>query len=112
MNESKRQALHDRMNYLFNDEDEKIKEKKRRELQLKHEEEVRKRKIIVKTVFDLTEKYEDYDIQVDSYRKMVILRKPLEVKYLARFRHECNHLGFKCEIHDRNIDYLYSTHCV
>ena len=39
MEESKRQALHDRMNYLFNNEEEKIKEKKRRELQTQHEEE-------------------------------------------------------------------------
>ena len=73
MEESKREALHNRMNYLFNDEEEKLKEKKRRELQLKREEEARKRKIIVKTVFDLTEKYEDYDIKVDAYNKMVTL---------------------------------------
>lgn len=83
MEESKREALHDRMNYLFNDEDEKIKEKKRRELQLKREEEARKRKIIVKTIFDLTEKYEDYDVKVDTCKKIITLRKPLEVKYLA-----------------------------
>lgn len=112
MEESKRQALHDRMNYLFNDEEEKLKEKKRRELQLKHEEEARKRKIIVKTVFDLTEKYEDYDIKVDAYNKMVTLKQPLEVKYLAQFRYECNYLGFKCEIHNRSINDLYSTYCV
>lgn len=107
MNESKREALHNRMKYLFNDEEEKIKEKKRRELQLKREEEARKRKIIVKTVFDLTEKYEDYDIQVDAYIKMVTLRKPLEVKYLAQFRYDCNYLGFKCKIGRQSIEDMY-----
>lgn len=112
MEESKRQALHNRMSYLFNDEEEKLKEKKRRELQLKREEEARKRKIIVKTVFDLTEKYEDYDIKVDAYNKMVTLKQPLEVKYLAQFRHECNYLGFKCEIHNGSINDLYSTYCI
>ena len=80
----------------------KRKEKKRRELQLKREEEARKRKIVVKTIFDLTEKYEDYDVKVDSCEKIIILRKPLEVKYLAQFRYECNYLGFKCEIGNRS----------
>lgn len=107
MEESKRQALHDRMNYLFNNEEEKIKEKKRRELQTQHEEESRKRKIIVLTVYDLTKKYEDYDIQVDVYRKMVTLKKPLEVKCLPQFRYECNYLGFNCEIGKRSIEDIF-----
>ena len=85
----------------------KRKDKKRRELQLKREEEARKRKIVVKTVFDLTEKYEDYDIQVDACSKIITLRKPLEVKYLAQFRYECNYLGFKCEIGNRSIEDMY-----
>ena len=106
MEESKIQDLHDMMNYLFNDEEEKLKEKKNRELQLKQEE-ARKRNIIVKTVFDLKEKYEDYDIQVDSYKKIITLNKPLEVKYLDQFRYECNRLGFKCEIHNISIEDLY-----
>lgn len=92
MGEAKREALHNRIFYLLNDEEEQLKEKKRRELQLKREEEARKRKIIVKTVFDLTEKYEDYDIKVDACNKIVTLRKPLEVKYLAQFRYDCNYL--------------------
>lgn len=107
MGESKRRALHDRMFYLLNDEEEELKDKKRRELQLKHEEEARKRKIIVKTIFDLTEKYEDYDVKVDTCEKIITLRKPLEVKYLAQFRHECNYLGFKCEIGNRSIEDMY-----
>lgn len=107
MGEAKREALRNRMFYLLNDEEEKLKEKKRRELQLKREEESRKRNIIVKKVFDLKEKYEDYDIQVDSYRKIITLNKPLEVKYLNQFRYECNRLGFKCEIHNISIEDLY-----
>lgn len=107
MGETKRKALRNRMFYLLNNEEEELKEKKRRELQLKREEEARKRKIIVKTVFDLTEKYEDYDIKVDAYNKIVTLRKPLEVKYLAQFRYDCNYLGFKCEIGNRSIEDMY-----
>ena len=38
MGEAKREALHNRMFYLLNDEEEQLKEKKRRELQLKREE--------------------------------------------------------------------------
>lgn len=107
MGETKRKALRNRMFYLLNNEEEELKEKKRRELQLKREEEARKRKIIVKTVFDLTEKYEDYNIKVDACNKIVTLRKPLEVKYLAQFRYECNYLGFKCEISNRSIEDMY-----
>ena len=107
MEESKIQDLHDMMNYLFDDEEEKLKEKKNRELQLKREKESRKRNIIVKSVFDLKEKYEDYDIQVDSYKKIITLNKPLEVKYLNQFIYECNCLGFKCEIHNISIEDLY-----
>ena len=107
MGEAKREALHNRMFYLLNDEEEELKEKKRRELELKREEEARKRKIVVKTIFDLTEKYEDYDVKVDACKKVITLRKPLEVKYLAQFRYECNYLGFKCEIGNRSIEYMY-----
>ena len=107
MDESKREALHNRMFYLLNNYEEELKEKKRRELQLKREEKARKRKIVVKTIFDLTEKYEDYDVNVDSYEKIITLRKPLEVKYLAQFRHDCNYLGFKFEIGDGSIEDMY-----
>lgn len=103
MGEDKREALRNRMFYLLNDEEEELKEKKRRELQLKREEEARRRKITVKTIFDLTEKYKDYDVNVDTCKKIITLRKPLEVKYLAQFRYDCNYLGFKCEIGNRSI---------
>ena len=106
MGEAKREALHNRMFYLLNDEEEQLKEKKRRELQLKREG-ARKRRIIVKTIFDLTEKYEDYDVKVDAFEKIITLKKPLEVKYLAQFRYECNYLGFKCEIGNRSIEDMY-----
>ena len=107
MGETKRKALRNRMFYLLNNEEEEKKEKKRRELQLKSEEEARKRKIVVKTIFDLTEKYEDYDVKVDACKKVITLRKPLEVKYLAQFRYDCNYLGFKCEIGNPSIEDMY-----
>lgn len=107
MEESKREALYNRIFNLLNDEEEELKDKKRRELQLKREKEARKRKIVVKTIFDLTEKYEDYDIKVNICKKIITLRKPLEVKYLAQFRHDCNYLGFKFEIGNRSIEDMY-----
>lgn len=107
MEESKREALLNRIFNLLNDEEEELKDKKRRELQLKREKEARKRKIVVKTIFDLTEKYEDYDIKVNICKKIITLRKPLEVKYLAQFRYDCNYLGFKCEIGNRSIEDMY-----
>lgn len=107
MEESKREALRNRIFYLLNNEEEKLKEKKCKELQLKREKEDRKRKIVVKTIFDLTEKYECYDIKVNICKKIITLRKPLEVKYLAQFRHDCNYLGFKFEIGNRSIEDMY-----
>ena len=72
MGEDKREALRNRMFYLLNDEEEELKEKKRRELQLKREEEARRRrKITVKTIIDLTEKYKDYDVNVDTCKKII-----------------------------------------
>ena len=107
MEESKREALRNRLFYLLNNEEEKLKEKKCRELQLKREEEARKIKIVVKSILDLTEKYECYDIKVNICKKIITLRKPLEVKYLAQFRYECNYLGFKCEIGNGYIEDMY-----
>ena len=39
--------------------------------------------------------------------KIITLRKPLEVKYLAQFVYECNYLGFKCKIDNRSIEDIY-----
>lgn len=107
MEESKREALRNRIFYLLNNEEEELKEKKRRELQLKREKEARKIKIVVKSILDLTEKYECYDIKVNICKKIITLRKPLEVKYLAQFRHDCNYLGFKFEIGNPSIEDMY-----
>ena len=107
MEESKREALRNRLFYLLNNEEEKLKEKKRRELQLKREEEARKINIVVESIFDLTEKYKHYDIKVNICKKIITLRKPLEVKYLAQFRYECNYLGFKFEIGNPSIEDMY-----
>ena len=107
MEESKREALRNRIFYLLNNEEEELKEKKRRELQLKREKEARKINMVVKTIFDLTEKYECYDIKVNICKKIITLRKPLEVKYLSQFRHDCNYLGFKFEIGNRSIEDMY-----
>ena len=60
-----------------------------------------KRKIVVKTVFDLREKYDDYDIDIDGFYKTAILRKPIEVKYYTVFRAECERLGYKCGVEEK-----------
>ena len=107
MEKSKIESIRNRIFYLLNNEEEELKEKKRRELQLKSEKEARKINIVVKTIFDLTEKYECYDIKVNICKKIITLRKPLEVKYLAQFRYECNYLGFKFEIGNPSIEDMY-----
>ena len=58
MEESKRESLRNRLFYLLNNEEEKLKEKKCRELQLKHEEKTRKINIVVTSILDSTKKYE------------------------------------------------------
>ena len=60
-----------------------------------------KRKIVVKTVFDLREKYDDYDINIDGFYKTAILRKPIEVKYYMVFRAECERLGYECGVEEK-----------
>jgi len=66
-----------------------------------------KRNKVVKNVFDLKDKYEYYDINIDSLSRMVTLRKPLEVEYLRQFRNECYSLGFRCEIISKSMDNIY-----
>lgn len=108
MEKVKRDNMISKMNYLINNEEEKLKEKRRKEELLKLEEKARKRRIVVKNIFDLKEKYGDYSINVNDYRKIVTLKKPLEVKYLAQFRYDCKKLGFKCEIDSGNAaDFIY-----
>ena len=73
----------------------------KRKLEKEKERITAKRKIIVKTVFDLREKYEDYDINIDGFYKTAILRKPIEVKYYTLFRAECERLGYKCGVKEK-----------
>lgn len=59
-----------------------------------------KRKIVVNTVFDLREKYEDYNININGFYKTAILKKPIDVKYYIVFRAECEKLGYKCGVEE------------
>ena len=72
-----------------------------RKLKKEKERIAAKRKIVVKTVFDLREKYDDYDINIDGFYKTAILRKPIEVKYYMIFRAECERLGYKCGVEEK-----------
>ena len=73
----------------------------KRKLEKEKERIAAKRKIVVKTVFDLREKYDDYDIDIDGFYKTAILRKPIEVKYYTVFRAECERLGYKCGVKEK-----------
>ena len=81
--------------------EENAEEAYKRKLEKEKERIAAKRKIIVKTVFDLREKYEDYDINIDGFYKTAILRKPIEVKYYTVFRAECERLGYKCGVKEK-----------
>ena len=81
--------------------EENAEEAYKRKLEKEKERIAAKRKIIVNTVFDLREKYEDYDIIIDGFYKTAILRKPIEVKYYTVFRAECNRLGYKCGVKEK-----------
>ena len=81
--------------------EENAEEAYKRKLEKEKERIAAKRKIIVNTVFDLREKYEDYDINIDGFYKTAILRKPIEVKYYMVFRAECERLGYKCVVEEK-----------
>lgn len=81
--------------------EENAEEAYKRKLEKEKERITAKRKIVVKTVFDLREKYEDYDINIDGFYKTAILRKPIEVKYYTVFRAECERLGYKCGVEEK-----------
>ena len=81
--------------------EENAEEAYKRKLEKEKERIAAKRKIIVNTVFDLREKYEDYDINIDGFYKTAILRKPIEVKYYTVFRAECERLGYKCGVKEK-----------
>ena len=81
--------------------EENAEEAYKRKLEKEKERIAAKRKIVVKTVFDLREKYDDYDIDIDGFYKTAILRKPIEVKYYTLFRAECERLGYKCGVKEK-----------
>ena len=81
--------------------EENAEEAYKRKLEKEKERIAAKRKIVVKTVFDLREKYEDYDINIDGFYKTAILRKPIEVKYYMVFGAECERLGYKCGVEEK-----------
>ena len=81
--------------------EENAEEAYKRKLEEEKERIAAKRKIIVNTVFDLREKYDDYDIDIDGFYKTAILRKPIEVKYYTVFRAECEKLGYKCGVKEK-----------
>ena len=75
-------------------------EEYKRKLEKEKERIASKRKIVVNTVFDLREKYEDYNIDINGFYKTAILKKPIDVKYYIVFRAECERLGYKCGVEE------------
>ena len=97
MSEEKRRRIFDMLKAYEGTEEDIYKKK----LEKERERIAAKRKIVVKTVFDLREKYDDYDIDIDGFYKTAILRKPIEVKYYMVFRAECERLGYKCGVEEK-----------
>ena len=75
-------------------------EEYKRKIEKEKERIAAKRKIVVNTVFDLREKYEDYNININGFYKTAILKKPIDVKYYIVFRAECERLGYKCGVEE------------
>ena len=97
MSEEKRRRIFEGLRVYEKNAEEEYK----RKLEKEKERIAAKRKIIVNTVFDLREKYDDYDIDIDGFYKTAILRKPIEVKYYMVFRAECERLGYKCGVKEK-----------
>ena len=97
MSEEKRHRIFEELRVY----EENAEEAYKRKLEKEKERIAAKRKIVVKTVFDLREKYEDYDINIDGFYKTAILRKPIEVKYYMVFRAECERLGYNCGVEEK-----------
>lgn len=97
MSEEKRRMIFEGLRVY----EENAEEAYKRKLEKEKERIAAKRKIVVKTVFDLREKYDDYDIDIDGFYKTAILRKPIEVKYYMVFRAECERLGYKCGVKEK-----------
>lgn len=101
MSEEKRHRIFEELRVYEENAEEAYKRKLEKEKEKEKERIATKRKIIVKTVFDLREKYDDYDIDIDGFYKTAILRKPIEVKYYTVFRAECERLGYKCGVKEK-----------
>lgn len=97
MSEEKRHRIFEELRVYEKNAEEAYK----RKLEKEKERIAAKRKIVVKTVFDLIEKYYDYDIDIDGFYKIAILRKPIEVKYYIVFRAECERLGYKSGVEEK-----------
>ena len=97
MSEEKRRRIFEEIRVCEENDEDAYK----RKLEKEKERIAAKRKIVVKTVFDLREKYDDYDIDIDGFYKTAILRKPIEVKYYMVFRAECERLGYKCGVKEK-----------
>ena len=97
MSEEKRRRIFDMLK-AYEETEEDIYKKK---LEKERERIAAKRKIVVNTVIDLIEKYEDYDININKFHKTAILRKPIEVNYYLVFREECEGLGYTCGVEEK-----------
>ena len=96
MSEEKRRRIFDMLKAYEGTEEDIYKKK----LEKERERIAAKRKIVVKTVFDLREKYDDYNININGFYKTAILKKPIDVKYYIVFRAECERLGYKCGVEE------------
>ena len=97
MSEKKRRRIFDMLKAYEGTEEDIYKKK----LEKERERIAAKRKIVVNTVIDLIEKYEDYDININKFHKTAILRKPIEVNYYLVFREECEGLGYTCGVEEK-----------
>ena len=96
MSEEKRRRIFEGLR----DYEKNAEEEYKRKIEKEKERIASKRKIVVNTVFDLREKYEDYNIDINGFYKTAILKKPIDVKYYIVFRAECERLGYKCGVEE------------
>lgn len=97
MSEEKRRRIFEGLR----DYEKNAEEEYKRKIEKEKERIASKRKIVVNTVFDLREKYEDYNIDINGFYKTAILKKPIDVKYYIVFRAECERLGYKCGVEEK-----------
>ena len=96
MSEEKRRRIFEGLR----DYEKNAEEEYKRKIEKEKERIASKRKIVINTVFDLREKYEDYNIDINGFYKTAILKKPIDVKYYIVFRAECERLGYKCGVEE------------